>query len=54
MFELCVSRVIFPTFTTIFCDDFKEFSLASHFYISERNLPGKILETLRKLRSASR
>ena len=50
MFER-VSGVIFPT---IFCHDFKEFSLASHFYISERNLLRKILETLCKLQSASR
>ena len=41
MFELCVSRVILPI---IFDDDFKEFSSASQFYISERNLGSKILE----------
>ena len=30
-FELCMPRVIFPP---IFCDNFKEFQLASRFYIS--------------------
>ena len=40
-FELCVSRVILPI---IFDDDFKEFSSASQFYISEGNLRCKILE----------
>ena len=48
IWALCAC-VIFPT---IFCDDLKELSLALHFYISELNLPRKILETLCKLQGA--
>ena len=35
IWALFVSCVTLPT---IFCDDFKEFLLASHFYVSEWNL----------------
>ena len=42
----CVLSVIFPTFFAMIL--IKQFSLASRFYISEWNLPCKILETLCK------
>ena len=51
IWALCALCVIFPTFFAMIL--IKELSLASCFYISEWNLPRKILETLCEVRGVN-